>query len=438
MGRGYTVDDTVEVYLTKLCDQQADNITGLLIGQSSPLRDFVVMACRTPSRHEGLVGVGKSLDKEWISEHARQVSRMLPGGLSVLGVFVINDADTKDALASLRQLVFTVHSLISSEHVWKPVDDDVTDCVTLHINPKSRKFVCRTFDSRDPKSTAKPADWKYQLGVCSSWSLMTCSVNVDLLLPLPDSSSICSQSMAKCLKEAVKVWARQIENSICLIDGTQLPQDAELTTGQKRNMRQMFGAKLLMAPEEHSLPNTVQPCGGSLSVKGTIHSRAYLHNNKPKAKLAEKLLKRDVVSTMVTRVHMWLEELPSSQQDMKEMTGDKDGTERFCLPRRVFAPVKAGGPLFVCDYQFSDEDPMDVIDRLKEMLDIDTAGEDLDTTLEVAAQILNKPADCVFPEAPVGNVEVQTPMRNIYVGVAMATVVALLAAAASVLSVSDI
>ncbi|XP_054623715.1 protein odr-4 homolog [Dunckerocampus dactyliophorus] len=436
MGRGYTVDDTVEVYLSKLCDQQADNITGLLIGQSSPQRDFVVMACRTPSRHEGLVGVGKTLDKEWINEHARQVSRMLPGGLSVLGVFVITDADAKDTLTSLRQLVFTVQSLISSEHVWKPADDDVTDCLTLHINPKTRKIMCRTFDTKDPKSMAKPADWKYQPGICSFWSMVTCSVNVDLLVPLPDRS-ICSESMDKCLKEALKVWAHQIENAVCLIDGTQLPEDAELAAGQKRNMRQTFAAKLLITPEEHRLTNMVRPCGGSLSVRGTIHSRAYLHSNKPKAKLAEKLLKRDVLSSMVTRVHMLLEELLSSEEDIKGLSRDKQGTEQFCLPHRVFAPVKASGPLFVCDYQFNDEDPTEVIDRLKEMLDIDTADKDLDTKLEIAAEIL-KPADCLFPEAPVENVEVQAPIRNRYIGVAMATVVALLAAAASILSLNDI
>lgn len=34
----------------------------------------------------------------------------------------------------------------------------------------------------------------------------------------------------------------------------------------------------------------VQRCGGSVSVKGAIHGRAYLHSNKPKARLAEKVM----------------------------------------------------------------------------------------------------------------------------------------------------
>lgn len=41
----------------------------------------------------------------------------------------------------------------------------------------------------------------------------------------------------------------------------------------------------------------------------------------------------------------------------------------------------------VCDYQFSDEDPSEVTDRLKEMLDIDAAEEDLDTRHESPAEM---------------------------------------------------
>ncbi|XP_077579864.1 protein odr-4 homolog [Stigmatopora nigra] len=435
MGRVYIVDDSVEVYLSKQCEQQSDNVTGLVIGQNSPQRDFVVMACRTPLREEPLVDVGKSLDKEWISEHARQVSRMLPGGLSVLGVFVINDVDAKETLASLRQLAFAVQSLISSEDLWNSYDnDEVTDCLTLHINPKSRKISCRTFDTKDPKSLAKPADWKYQSNVCSSWSMMSCCLNVDLFVPLPDNRA-CSKSMDTCLKGGLKQWTNQIENAVCLIDGIVLPDDAELTAGQRRNVRQNLTVQLLLTPDQQqSITDAVEKCGGSLSVRGSIHGRAYIHNNKPKAKLAEKFLKRDIVSTMVTRVQMMLDDLLATEYESKAVSKEKHGTERFCFPHRVFYPAKLSGALCVCDYQFNDEDPTEVIDRLKEMLDFDSTHQDLDTKQEVVAEIIEsgKPAECTAE-----HVEVKEPRRNNYIGVAMATVVALLATGASILYLGD-
>lgn len=51
------------------------------------------------------------------------------------------------------QLVFAVEKLISSEYLWKPADDDITDCVTLHINPKTRKYPFSAAFSLDQVAT---------------------------------------------------------------------------------------------------------------------------------------------------------------------------------------------------------------------------------------------------------------------------------------------
>uniref|UniRef100_A0A087XJA1 Protein odr-4 homolog n=1 Tax=Poecilia formosa TaxID=48698 RepID=A0A087XJA1_POEFO len=432
MGRSYIVEDDVEGYLSKLCSQLAGPVTGLLIGQSTVQRDFVVMTTRTPQNDESADG-GKSVDKEWVSEHARQVSRMLPGGLSVLGVFIISESDAKDTLTTLRQLVFSVENLISSERLWTPADDDVTDCVTLHVNPKTRKTVCRTFDVKDPKSVAKPADWKYQSGVCSSWATVSCCLSVDLMVPLPENMAF-TRNMDDCLKEELKVWAQQIERGVCLIDGKKLPEDSELKAGQKKNVRQTISAQLLITPDVQTAADVVQRCGGCVSVRGAIHSRAFLHSNKPKAKLAEKLLKRDIVSTVATRVQMLLEE---PQKQNEENKGRKQmASEQSCLPRRVFCPVKSTGPLSVCDYQFSDEGLSEMTDRFKEMLDMDAAEEDLDATCEIIAEVIE--SEATEEEEPAEENEMLDPWRNNYIGVAMATAVALLALAASIMYLSDV
>lgn len=102
---------------------------------------------------------------------------------------------------------------------------------------------------------AKPADWKYQSGVCSSWSTVSCCVSVDVLLPLPDNPTA-TEDTAKCLKvsaraqkapqfvvgggvlrlcflqEGLRGWAHQLESAVCLIDGRRLAADAELAGGQ--------------------------------------------------------------------------------------------------------------------------------------------------------------------------------------------------------------
>lgn len=56
----------------------------------------------------------------------------------------------------------------------------------------------------------------------------------------------------------------------------------------------------------------------------------------------------------------------------------------------MFCPVK--GSLCVSDYQFNDEGLSELTDRLKEMLDVDAAEEDLDTTQEIPAEIIQSDA----------------------------------------------
>ncbi|XP_033838127.1 protein odr-4 homolog [Periophthalmus magnuspinnatus] len=428
MGRGYIVEEAVESYLSQLCEVKSTTTTGLLIGQSSAQRDYIVMASRTPPKEDS---PGNSLDKDWVTEHARQVSRMLPGGLFVLGVFIITEVDAKDIQATLRQLVFSVENLISSERFWSPADDDVTDCVTLHINSKTRKTVCRTFDIKDPKSMAKPADWKYQSAVCSSWVTVSCCLNVNIYFPLPTGPNT-PEKIEKCIKDELKIWAQQIESGVCLLDGKKVPDDVELTTGQRRNAKQAYTVQLLISPCEQQFSDVVQKCGGSVSIKGAVHCRAYVHGNKPKAKLAERLLKRDIISMVATRVHMLLEELMTAEGRNNNFAVE------LSIPRRIFCPVKGRGPVSVCDYQFSDEGPLEATERLKEMLDLDAAEEDIDTTQEITPENINTETIESKAEIIEEKVEDPAPQRNNYIGVVMASAVALLATAASLLYLTDV
>lgn len=52
--------------------------------------------------------------------------------------------------------------------------------------------------------------------------------------------------------------------------------------------------------------------------------------------------------------------------------------------------MKATWPVCACEYQFVDEGLADLLERLKEMLDIDATIDDLDTTQEIPAEIGEK------------------------------------------------
>ncbi|XP_058608046.1 protein odr-4 homolog isoform X1 [Onychostoma macrolepis] len=451
MGRSYFVDEAVEEYLGGLQAAPGSCVTGLLAGQSSPQRDFVVLAVQTPHREsEGQPKASKGvsplddIDVEWVTEHAKQVSRMLPGGLCILGLFLVTPPElSKDAQNALKRLIFAMDKYITKGRLWELSEEDVTDRVTLHICSKTKKLVCKSFDVKDPKSSAKPADWKYQTGVSSSWPMLTCSVEVDLQIPVTGSSS---DNTDKCMKDGLRRWAKQIEAACCLINGRQALDDSEFISGQKKNPkttnRQTLPARIIVSDEQSELDERssalVQVCSGSMKVRGVVHCRAYIHNNKPKARHAAQAIKRDIINTVCSRVEMFLEDLLINEGSQKGLCSGQQA-----LPRRVFAPMPISG-LSVCDYMFPDESTADVAERLKEMLDCETPEEGIDTSLESnqlfsavsGSEITNSRDDDsnkhVISEIQDGTPKIQKAPQY-YAGVAVAAAIALLATATSLL-----
>ncbi|KAJ7427646.1 Protein odr-4 like protein [Willisornis vidua] len=208
MGRTYLVEEGVGQYLSELSTAGRPCVTGLLLGQ---------------------------------------VARMLPGGLLVLGVFMIATPElSKDGQNALR------------------------------------------------KSSGKPADWKYQSALSASWLALGCTVNVNIHIPLLATSP--NHDLEKNTKNGLNRWSKQIEDSVFLINGQVKDDDAELLEGQGQGSSARSTA-------------TVQVCSGSINLRGAVKCRAYIHNSKPRVKEAIQALKRDIINTLSDRCEMLFEDL---------------------------------------------------------------------------------------------------------------------------------
>ena len=118
MGRTYIVEESVGQYISSISLQGKSFVSGLLIGQCSSQKDYVILATRTPpkEKHNENLKHPKAkldtLDEEWATEHASQVSRMLPGGLVVLRIFIITTLELADDFQNaLRRLIFSVEKI---------------------------------------------------------------------------------------------------------------------------------------------------------------------------------------------------------------------------------------------------------------------------------------------------------------------------------------
>ncbi|MEE6519304.1 hypothetical protein FKM82_031003 [Ascaphus truei] len=132
----------------------------LCLFQCSSQRDYLLLAAQTPTKvHEceatkkkGALSKLDEIDDEWVSMHAGQVCRMLPGGLIVIGVFLITSPElSKDSQNALRKLLFAAEKAAMKKRLWSLEENDVSDRVAVHMCSATRKIICRTFDVKDPK-----------------------------------------------------------------------------------------------------------------------------------------------------------------------------------------------------------------------------------------------------------------------------------------------
>ncbi|XP_006901371.1 PREDICTED: protein odr-4 homolog isoform X3 [Elephantulus edwardii] len=424
MGRTYIVEEAVGQYLSNINLQGKAFVSGLLIGQCSSQKDYVILATRTPHKEEQNESLrhGKAkldnLDEEWATEHA-------------------------------NQLVFAVEKSMNKKRLWSFTDEEVSERVTLHICSSTKKIVCRTYDIKDPKSSAKPADWKYQNGLSTSWLSLQCTVHINIHIPL--SATSVSYTLEKNTKNGLTRWAKQIENGVYLINGQVKDEDCDLLEGQKKSSRgniqathHSFDVRVLtqlLLNSDHRSTATVQICSGSVNLKGAVRCRAYIHSHKPKVKDAIQAIKRDILNTVADRCEILFEDLLMNEiPEKKVMSSEK---EFHILPHRVFVPIP-GSTVMFCDYKFGDESTEEIREHFIEMLDQIIKTEDLQNAEEITTACMSS---SVESEASLDNTDDEPPKQPIKttitlkirqnIGAITAFAVALLAAGISFHYFSD-
>ncbi|NP_001070705.1 protein odr-4 homolog isoform 2 [Mus musculus] len=415
MGRTYIVEETVGQYLSSINLQGKPFVSGLLIGQCSSQKDYVILATRTPPKEEQNDKVKQprakldNLDEEWATEHASQVSRMLPGGLVVLGIFIITTLELADDFQNaLRRLIFSMEKSMSRKRLWDVTEDEVSERVTLHICSSTKKISCRTYDVQDPKSSARPADWKYQSRVSASWLSLDCTVHVNIHIPL--SATSVSYTLEKNTKKKSRGNTQATAHSF----------DVRVLTQ-------------LLLNSDHRSTATVQICSGSVNLRGNVKCRAYIHSNRPKVKDAVQAVKRDILNTVADRCEILFEDLLLNEIPEKK---------NYELPQRVFVPLP-GSTVMLCDYKFGDESAEEIRDHFSEMLDHEIQIEDLEIAEEVNTACMTSSVNSEASLTNTSEEQPEQPKKTIGVkiqqniGVIAALAVAVLAAGISFHYFSD-
>lgn len=310
------------------------------------------------------------IDKDWVAEHARQVSRMLLGGIKVLGIYIwISESSFKNSTIILCQ---TVKGVAEAAPL---LETDWDERLLIHISYSPRRWTCRNcaVASNISSSSLRPCDFKMGR-VLASLQTFRCTYAFDLRLPICHESGSNVRKLADILRHGISSHAKELKGAKAIIDGNLVVDEEESCVSDGLHEVQF------LLPFMKDL--FVEACSqkevvGIVVFSGSVCSFAYLNSKEPLSQaLAD--LKGDIIKSLLSRLDICCDEA-DGESSLTVNGGKEVGDElatgepflqlnlhslrkqcSLSFPRRVFVPWLAG--TYICDYL----QPSETIEVLKD------------------------------------------------------------------------
>jgi len=302
-------------------------------------------------------------DVDWIAEHARQVSRMLLGGMTVIGIYIwASEASFKaTSPAVLSQVIRAVsQSCYGSTHGER---------LLIHISYSPRRWACRICEVAS--GSLRPCDFKYSK-LLASLQTFRCTFNFEIRL-----TAVRAEPFKKVILKAISHLTEEVQNARALVDGCLFSEDINISTDDPHQVDFLVPFKNAVPIEECSLEGVA----GLLRFAGSVSALAYLG---PKESISEAIsdLKADIITSLRSRLDIILDEADdgSATNELEQSLSQKVTQVvfhelrepfSFSFPRRVLIPWLRGA--YVCDYLQQSETTEDAMDRCKEVIPLETA-----------------------------------------------------------------
>ncbi|PRW61426.1 odr-4-like protein [Chlorella sorokiniana] len=427
MVRNVQADAAIQQYAERCVQERRAAEVGALVGRVAPGKDLVLQVLRAPDRDgaapltvsasassapagkkgkaggkAGGGGGGLQLDDEWVVEHAAMIERLLPGGLDVVGLYVLcSGAAFAGATSQLAALADAAAKELSSR---------LPSLLLLHIDSVSGALTLReaAFGLRPAELKVAPlADQMVQLQSRHT---------LDLRLPVCDSA----QELQAAFQSACDAAAARLRGALGLVAGHLATPDcqlADLDGVPPAGATAAAPVELLLQP-----PSSLAFCtagggkagsglqrgraeessAGSVALRGVLDCRACVHRREPAAAAVDAVA-ADVRRSLQARLDALLD-AAEQQQEAAEAeaaaaaaaaagSGGKAGAPAssapalahplfsaarsskkavdVTLPRRAFVGAAAAGGIPFCDYLFEGESMQALRGRLQMLLPVE-------------------------------------------------------------------
>ncbi|KAL9272338.1 odr-4-like protein [Drosera capensis] len=346
-------------------------------------------------RSKGVVSdLGKEvsvlIDKDWVAEHARQVSQMLVGGIKVVGIYVwTSDTAFKNSTMELCQTVRgAAQTALLSVNDWE-------ERLLMHICYSPRRWTCRTctLASNITSSSLRPCDFKMGK-VFNSLQGFRCMYNLDLRLPILHQDISRGRTLNDILHDGIAMHVKELK-------GSKAASDDEPCTSDGLHEVELLLPFMRDASVEASSGKRV---AGILQLTGYICSYAYLSSKEPTSQALD-YIKDDIITSLRTRLAIISDEgdgevgknadggtepsdVLTAAPSIDDQLLQPLGLRKSCivpLPRRVFIPWMAG--TLISNYLQPSETFEVLTDQLAELLSMEPV--DPSTVIDPETEPLN-------------------------------------------------
>ncbi|XP_008551405.1 protein odr-4 homolog [Microplitis demolitor] len=412
MGRIVYAEECLLNYLESLAQSDAYTV-GLILGQSTEDTDYVIHLARTPPPaskdviEETLIGSTTNLHQEspvqfiksikdvpssWVADHAKHVTRMLPGGMWVLGIFIVGPDDclnNSDSTQRLRSIITTIHQNLESDPYL--YGNNPHDNIILAYNSRTKRFSCKSFGANGSGSL-KNAEVKFQSKI-TKWYQLDTHVDFDQMYPVIKDHE--SDSLKKQFQNILEDISNKIGSSIVVLEGESMSLDdpVEILGEKKKKDRKEsksndtnFNNRVLEAVIYiPSLPNKSTSLEikrtnfcASIRLQGQLISRTFVHQSSTIGEAAS-AIKHDIMRSMTSRLEMHADSLIEEENGLPE-----DNITLHEPPRRVLVALPKSR-ITLSDYLFPGEGPQEALISLQELLDLEVQESNVQKDFELQA-----------------------------------------------------
>uniref|UniRef100_A0A8W7P349 Odorant response protein ODR-4 n=1 Tax=Anopheles coluzzii TaxID=1518534 RepID=A0A8W7P349_ANOCL len=387
MGRSVLCESFVEDYLRQL-SRKAGVCMGLLVGQpSAGGKDYIVHASRITD--EEIADDSQKLNATVAAQHALDATRMLPGGMYVMGIFVIHPKNVfqePTLLSSIKFILMSMKATFDANPLLMGTCEELEkgEKLVLHYSSGSKAHVCKTVSLAAENPTVLPCDWKF-VERLTTWHKLNVYFETDEVYPLKQQAGQEQYDTEANLTECAKKLKGQLMDAKILFDGApKLGADTvEGVLTMKNQDKFLANVYLPTSAELTASEAKIEQFEGTLKFDGIVSSQIYIHSRCTFAE-AERFIVTDIVRSLMSRIQIHCDSLVQTEDTPQDKITLNE------LPRRVYFPVRQGPggfPVEFSDYLFPEESVETPLVRIKEILDVGVTARDLKCTVELVPAV---------------------------------------------------